>query len=67
VITDAPADPAEALLGKRAIGARLRTSVRTLERLMASGELPAIRLDRRTTRFAPTDVDALIERRRDST
>jgi hypothetical protein len=67
VITDASADPAEPL-PTSAPSARLRTSVRTsvrtVERLMASGEPPAIRLGRRTVGFAPTDLDALIQRRR---
>jgi excisionase family DNA binding protein len=64
VIADVATPPAGALLDTRAVAALLHTSVRTVERLAAAGELEPIRLGRRTVRFAAADVDSLIERRR---
>jgi excisionase family DNA binding protein len=51
------------LLRKAEVAARLKVSPRTVERLRARGELPALRLGRRV-RFKEEDVETYIDARR---
>jgi excisionase family DNA binding protein len=52
------------LLTVREVAERLGISLRSVWTLAAAGALPRIRIAGRSTRFAPMDVDALIERGR---
>lgn len=51
---------ADTLLTKRQVAQTLNTSVRTVERRVASGALPAIRSSARVIRFDPADVAAYV-------
>jgi excisionase family DNA binding protein len=51
-------------LGK--VARRLGISPRSLSRLIASGELPVVRLSARVVRLSPSDLAAYIESRRES-
>jgi excisionase family DNA binding protein len=51
------------LLARTQVAKLLGISTRTLDRLVRSGDLPAVRLDRRP-RFLPEDVEILIRSRR---
>ena len=53
----------EILLEKDAVAKRLSISERTVERLVASGELPHIRISPRRIRFTQEIVDEFIEQR----
>jgi excisionase family DNA binding protein len=52
------------LLTKEAVGEILGKHPRTVIGLAKAGELPAIRLGRRTVRFDPADVQDYIDRHR---
>jgi len=51
-----------ALLNAEQVAELLGITPRSVRRLADAGELPRIRLGRRTCRYAPADVEALIER-----
>ena len=48
------------------VARRLGVSPRSLSRLIASGELPVVRLSARVVRIAPSDLASYIEARRES-
>ncbi|GAA5130804.1 helix-turn-helix domain-containing protein [Luteolibacter yonseiensis] len=56
VTTNAP------LLNRKDVGARLHVSLRTVDELIASGDLPVVRLGR-AVRIRPSAIDYLIEAR----
>ena len=51
----------DSLLEKKHVGNRLSLSLRTVDRLVASGELEKVKV-RGAVRFRESDVEALIER-----
>jgi excisionase family DNA binding protein len=52
------------LLKLREVGAELRLADRTLRRLVATGELPVIRLGRRVLRVRREDLERYLHARR---
>ena len=57
--------PLRSLLRRREAADLLRVSVRSIDRLAASGALPRVKLGERTVRFRHEDVAALVERGRE--
>lgn len=57
-----PGATAPKLLTVREVAKRLGISARMVWALRAGGDLPAIKLSRRCTRFAEADVAAFVER-----
>lgn len=53
-------DESTELLTKEQLSKRLNLSVRSIERLVASGELKALKIGR-ATRFDPRDVEAYLD------
>jgi excisionase family DNA binding protein len=58
--------PADRLLTKQDVAARLNVSTRTVQRLHLSGELKALRVGG-SVRFHPDDVDAYVQQLRADT
>lgn len=58
-----PPSSAGSLLTLEEVAGRLNLGQRTVETLIAEGELPVIRVTPRTRRFDPAAVDALVRRR----
>jgi excisionase family DNA binding protein len=50
------------LLTAKEVAIALSASRRTVSRLAASGELRPLRITRRTVRYSPDDVEALLRR-----
>lgn len=50
------------LLTKAEVAEHLHVTVRTVDRLIAAGEIKAVRLGHRTTRVHPDSVDAYLVR-----
>lgn len=57
-------DPTDELLTKEQLAKRLHLSVRSIERLVSSGELRALKIGR-AIRFDPRDVEAYLDGLRD--
>ncbi|MHB1414614.1 MAG: helix-turn-helix transcriptional regulator [Chloroflexota bacterium] len=52
------------LLTLQEVAARLRVTVRTVQRLVQDGRLPVVRISRKMTRFRSSDVEQLVQAHR---